>query len=88
MSVGARVAIVAALATLASSVAGAAHTTAAASSVGTASTAATPRVAGTDQQIADEVHLSLQTVKNRLSRMMKVAGAANRTELALRFAAH
>ncbi len=50
MSVGARVAIVAALATLASSVTDAAHTTAAASSVGTASTAnttAAPRVAGT-----------------------------------------
>ncbi len=40
-----------------------------------------------NQQIADKVHLSLQTVKNRLSRMMKVAGATNRTELALRFAA-
>lgn len=37
--------------------------------------------------IADEVYLSVQTVKNRLSRMMKAAGATNRTELAMRFSA-
>jgi len=37
-----------------------------------------------NRMIADEVFLSIQTVKNRLSRMMKTAGTTNRTELALR----
>jgi DNA-binding NarL/FixJ family response regulator len=36
--------------------------------------------------IARSVFLSLQTVKNRVSRLLKAAGAANRTELAVRLA--
>ena len=35
--------------------------------------------------ISQEVFLSLQTVKNRISRMMKTAGTSNRVELAMRF---
>ena len=35
-----------------------------------------------NQMIADEIYLSVQTVKNRLSRMMKATGTTNRTELA------
>lgn len=41
-------------------------------------------VGWTNKQIADQVCLSVQTVKNRLSRMMKQSGAANRTELVVR----
>lgn len=41
-------------------------------------------VGWTNRQIADQVCLSVQTVKNRLSRMMKQSGAANRTELVVR----
>jgi len=36
-----------------------------------------------NDQIAKSVYLSIQTVKNRVSRMLKVAGVANRTELAV-----
>lgn len=39
----------------------------------------------TNKEIADEVHFSEQTVKNRVSRVMKVANVSNRTELALLF---
>lgn len=42
----------------------------------------------TNSEIAAEVYLSVQTVKNRLSRMMKEAGTTNRTELALRNPLH
>ena len=38
----------------------------------------------TNKQIANQACLSIQTVKNRLSRMMKQSGAANRTELVVR----
>ena len=41
-------------------------------------------VGWTNKQIADQVCLSVQTVKNRLSRMMKQSGATNRTELVVR----
>lgn len=40
----------------------------------------------TNAEIATQVFLSEQTVKNRLSRMMKVASVSNRTELAMLFA--
>jgi DNA-binding NarL/FixJ family response regulator len=40
----------------------------------------------TNAEIAEQVFLSEQTVKNRLSRMMKVASVSNRTEMALLFA--
>jgi DNA-binding NarL/FixJ family response regulator len=40
----------------------------------------------TNAEIAEQVFLSEQTVKNRLSRMMKVASVNNRTEMALLFA--
>ena len=36
-----------------------------------------------NDHIAKSVYLSIQTVKNRVSRMLKVAGVANRTELAV-----
>jgi DNA-binding NarL/FixJ family response regulator len=36
-----------------------------------------------DQQIAEAVHLNLQTVRNRVSRMLKKFGYENRTQLAL-----
>ena len=36
-----------------------------------------------DQQIADAVYLNLQTVRNRVSRMLKKFGHENRTQLAL-----
>lgn len=36
----------------------------------------------TDKQIADDVHLAPQTVRNRLSKMMADAGVNNRTHLA------
>ena len=39
-----------------------------------------------NEAIAGSVFLSLQTVKNRVSRMLKVAGVANRTELAVQLA--
>ncbi len=41
-------------------------------------------VGSTNQQIADQAFLSVQTVKNRLSRMMQQSGAKNRTELVVR----
>jgi DNA-binding NarL/FixJ family response regulator len=41
-------------------------------------------VGWTNKQIADQACLSIQTVKNRLSRMMKQSGASNRTELVVR----
>lgn len=40
----------------------------------------------TNAEIAERVFLSEQTVKNRLSRMMKAANVTNRTELAMLFA--
>lgn len=40
----------------------------------------------TNEEIARSVYLSLQTVKNRISRMLKAAGLSNRTELAVRLA--
>lgn len=36
----------------------------------------------TDKQIADDIHLAPQTVRNRLSKMMTDAGLNNRTHLA------
>ncbi len=39
-----------------------------------------------NEAIAGSVFLSVQTVKNRVSRMLKVAGVANRTELAVQLA--
>lgn len=36
----------------------------------------------TNEEIAASVHLALQTVRNRISRLMKVAGVSNRTQLA------
>ena len=40
----------------------------------------------TNHEIADKVFFAEQTVKNRLSRMMKAASVSNRTELAMLFA--
>ena len=39
----------------------------------------------TNKEIADEVYLSLQTVRNRISRLMQATEAENRTQLALMF---
>ena len=36
----------------------------------------------TNEEIAVSVHLALQTVRNRISRLMKAAGVSNRTQLA------
>lgn len=36
----------------------------------------------TNEEIAMAVHLALQTVRNRISRLMKAAGVSNRTQLA------
>ncbi|MEY3805953.1 MAG: Bacterial regulatory protein luxR family [Actinomycetota bacterium] len=36
----------------------------------------------TNEEIAASVHLALQTVRNRVSRLMKAAGVSNRTQLA------
>lgn len=36
----------------------------------------------TNEEIAATVHLALQTVRNRISRLMKAAGVSNRTQLA------
>ena len=36
----------------------------------------------TNEEIAAAVHLALQTVRNRISRLMKLAGVSNRTQLA------
>jgi DNA-binding NarL/FixJ family response regulator len=41
----------------------------------------------TDRQIADDVCLSLQSVRNRMSRLLNKFGMSNRTQLALRIAA-
>lgn len=38
-----------------------------------------------NKEIADEVYLSLQTVRNRISRLMQATEAENRTQLALMF---
>jgi len=40
----------------------------------------------TNHEIAEKVFFAEQTVKNRLSRLMKAAGVSNRTELAMLFA--
>ena len=40
----------------------------------------------TNHEIADKVFFAEQTVKNRISRLMKAAGVSNRTELAMLFA--
>jgi DNA-binding NarL/FixJ family response regulator len=37
----------------------------------------------TDRDIAETVHFSLQTVKNRVSKILTQVGAANRTQLAV-----
>jgi DNA-binding NarL/FixJ family response regulator len=37
----------------------------------------------TDKDIAAAVHFSVQTVKNRVSKILTQAGAANRTQLAV-----
>lgn len=36
----------------------------------------------TNEEIANSVHLAVQTVRNRISRLMKAAGVSNRTQLA------
>ncbi|MGA0145931.1 MAG: LuxR C-terminal-related transcriptional regulator, partial [Ilumatobacteraceae bacterium] len=38
-----------------------------------------------DRQIAAEMHLSLQTIRNRVSRLLHTFEVANRTQLALIF---
>ena len=38
-----------------------------------------------NKEIAEEVFMSLQTVRNRISRLMQATGAQNRTQLALMF---
>jgi DNA-binding NarL/FixJ family response regulator len=37
----------------------------------------------TNEEIAATVNLALQTVRNRISRLMKVAKVSNRTQLAI-----
>ncbi len=37
----------------------------------------------TDREIADELHFSLQTVKNKVSRILSAVGVENRTQLAV-----
>ena len=40
----------------------------------------------TDREIADEVHLNVQTIRNRVSRLLTKFGKANRTQLAVMIA--
>jgi DNA-binding NarL/FixJ family response regulator len=37
----------------------------------------------TDREIAASVHFGLQTIKNRVSKILTTVGAANRTQLAV-----